>query len=251
MSLRKLSICVIDDEAPIRRALIDELNNSLQMEVVGEGESVEEAVAIICEKKPDAVFLDIKLRAGDAYQVMDILRREMDELPAIIINTGYSDFEYAQRILNQYKDCVVSLLQKPFWEDWRKKENDILDRIYDYYEKKVRPNSAINQRIIIKSAYKSYVFLPDDIMYIEVQDQGENKGKVFVETIDRQIYLNKKLSSVMDLLPRQFIRVSRFLIINLDHLDYYDHSDHCLYLKGLKRYFGVGSAYEKTVLNAI
>ena len=88
-------------------------------------------------------------------------------------------------------------------------------------------------------------------MYIEVQDHGENKGKVILVTIDRQIYLNKNLSSLLEILPRQFIRVSRFLIINLDHLDFYDHSDHCLYLKGLNRYFGVGSAYEKTVLNSI
>jgi len=57
------------------------------------------------------------------------------------------------------------------------------------------------------------------------------------------------LLEMKNMLPSQFLRVSRFLIINMDHFNYYDHSDHVLFLKGIKRNFGVGRAYEEELFN--
>jgi len=249
MNLRKLRVCVIDDEAPIRKELVDELNASAQMKVIGQAESVKEGVTLVIETQPDAIFLDIKLREGDAFQVMDILRREMPAVPPVIINTGYSDFEYAQRVFNQYKDCVITILQKPFWEDWNRKESEIVDQILSYHTHTASPGEG--QKVTIKSDYKTFVFDPLDIMYCEVNNESNSKGKVFIETVDRKLNINKSLSDLMKILPPTFLRVSRFLIVNMDHLDYYDHSDHVLYLKGLKRNFGVGSAYEQNIFRAL
>ena len=219
------------------------------MEVVGEGESVQEGAAIVLKTNPDAIFLDIKLREGDAFQVMDILRRKMSVVPAVIINTGYNDFEYAQRIFNQYRDCVITILQKPFWEDWNHKESEIVDQIHAF-----NTDVLSNQdpsKITIKSDYKTYVFEAKEIMYLEVSDAENQKGKVCIESIDRKLFISKSLAELQKILPSHFLRVSRFLIINLNHLDYFDHSDHVLYLKGLKRNFGVGSAYEQNIFKAL
>ena len=249
MKLNKLRVCVIDDEKTIRKELISALNESPRMQVVGEAESVLDAAENIIRIQPDAVFLDIKLRQGDAFQVMDILRKEMTHLPAVIINTGYSDFEYAQRIFNQYRDCVITILQKPFWEEWSEKEASIVDQIIIHQGNHSSVDAS--SRISIKSDYKTYVFEADEIMYMEVSDDDKTKGKVFLESIDKKVYFNKSLSELLKMLPEQFVRVSRFLIINMHYLDFYDHSDHVLYLKGLKRSFGVGSTYETNFLNAL
>lgn len=233
---------MVDDEEPIRKELIDALNKSLQMEVINEADSVSKAAEIILQDLPDAVFMDIKLRGGDAFQVMDILRKELKYLPAIIINTGYQEFEYAQRVFNQYRDSVITILQKPFWEDWKMKELEIVDLIHEHLGKENTQNQAGN--IIIKSDYKTYSLLPEEIIYIETNDDNKNSGKIVLESIDKRIYLNKSLNELIKILPSEFVRVSRFLIINFNYLDYFDHTDHVLYLKGFKRNFGVGQAYE-------
>lgn len=249
MSLIPIKLCVIDDEKPIRQALIKALNRSPELEVVGEAESVSQGVKIILQTKPDAIFLDIKLREGDAFQLINILNREMSNIPPIIINTGYRDFTLAQKLFNEFKSFVIAILEKPFWENWAEKEAEIIDLIYAF---KNRNHSTIPalQRIVIKSDYKSYILEHEEIMFFEVgSDSGI--GKLIMMTIDKEIPINKSLSEIQKTLPPSFMRVSRYLIINLNHLDYYDHSDHVLYLKGLKRNFGVGNSYEPNLLSVL
>lgn len=247
MTLNKLKVCVIDDEKPIRQVLVKTLNKSPKFEVVGEAESVYQGVQVIEEEKPDAVFLDIKLREGDAFQLINIMKRRMPSIPPIIINTGYREFDFAQKIFNQYKDCVISILEKPFWEDWDEKEKKIIDLIYAHQS--LEKLTASN-KIVIKSDYKSFIFEPKEIMFFEVNPSA-GPGKINMGTIDKEMLINKSLSDLQKILPAQFIRVSRFLIINFDHIDYYDHSDHVLFLKGLKRDFGVGNTYEQNIFNAL
>lgn len=245
MTLDKINVCIIDDEKGSREALKSVVESSLEMEFVGEAESVDEAVALILTLQPDAVFLDIKLREGDAFQVLNILRRKMDRLPAVILNTGYSDFELAQKAFNKFKEEVILILKKPFWEDWEKKEQNILNEIHNYYREETDFSSESGM-LKIKSKRNVVWVYRDDLLYLEVDDELKGNGKVKLQTKDYEYVITKSLNQLEDLLPDCFVRISRYCIVNIRHIRFYDSTDQVLFLNGIKdRNFGVGNAYKK------
>ena len=250
MEIRKYRVCVIDDEEEIRKILVRTLNESLEFEVIGEAEGVEDGIQIIQETKPDAVFLDIKLRGGDAFQLMNFLRRRMDLMPAVILNTGYNDFEYAQKALNNFKEEVVMILQKPFWEDWDKKESEILARIQNYYhtdEVVVSP-----ARISIKSNHITWLIQLGDLIYIEVPNEHKGRGKIMLQTTYKSFLINSSLQQIEKELPDSFLRINRFTIVNTHYLSHFDHSEQCLYLRNISdKLFSVGDAFRTDLLKIL
>jgi DNA-binding LytR/AlgR family response regulator len=247
MKYKKLKVCVIDDEPEVRSILCDTLKDSLEFKVVGEAESVEDGIEIIIETKPDAVFLDIKLRGGDAFQLLSNLKRNIDLVPAIILNTGYNDFEFAQKALNLYRDEVIMILQKPFWKDWSKKEDEIIERIREYYQ----PDeiSLTSAKISIKSNQVTWLILLKDLIFIEVPMQYKGRGKLCLETTYKSFIIYSSLHKIEKELPESFVRINRYTIINLLFISHYDHSDQCVYLINIKdRSFGVGDSYKTDLL---
>ena len=243
MNSDKLNVCVIDDEPMIRESLVETLNESTCMRVVGEADSVRSGIELILDKNPDAVFLDIKLREGDAFQLLNALLGKNIKLPPIILNTGYSDFEFAQRALNEYGDVVVNILQKPFWEHWNAKEDQILHAIQRYREKDVASTSFSASKIKIKSDYKTYLIHYDEIKFIEVPEELKGRGKLEIVTEQDSYVITHSLKEIVSSLPRDFVQISRFCIVNGDRISHFDHSDHVIFLKGMKRNFSVGRTY--------
>jgi len=69
------------------------------------------------------LFLDIKIKGGDAFQLLRTLKRKNVDIPPVIVNTGFAEFEYVQKAHNEFGDYVIMILKKPFWEDWAEKES--------------------------------------------------------------------------------------------------------------------------------
>jgi len=64
MKIEKLKIIIIDDEKDIRNVLVESINESEDMYVIKEADSVISGYETIVENNADAVFLDVKLK-GD------------------------------------------------------------------------------------------------------------------------------------------------------------------------------------------
>ena len=239
----KLKICVIDDEPSIRKALIEAINESYELEVVGEAGSVDEGAALILDKNPDAIFLDIKLMEGDAFQLINILKRRLTKVPPIILNTGYNEFEYFEKTINDHKDYVIRILQKPFWQDWSEKQDDIIDAIIAYQGSNNERPPLQSVRIKIKSDYQTWFIDPIDLIYIEVPESKKGAGKIELHTKSQTFSLSRSLSSMMKELPLFFIRINRYNIVNTNYISHYDHSDHSLFLDGIEKSFPVGNAF--------
>lgn len=239
MNLKKYKVCVIDDEPEIRKILKETLEDSLEFEVTGEADSVETGTTLILNKNPDAVFLDIKLRGGDAFQLMTYLRRNMELVPAIILNTGYNDFEYAQKALNEFRQEVIMILQKPFWKDWKNKETEIVDRIREYYHKdEVNFNQG---RITIKSNHTTWVIQLADLIFIEVPFEHKGRGKLMLQTTYKSFLIYHSLNRIEMELPESFLRINRYTIINTQFLSHFDHSEQTIHLRNMPdRFFSVG-----------
>ena len=110
--------------APIRAVIVDDsegLRNLVSMyieryfseriSIVGEGEDVEDSVAVIRRTRPQLLFLDIELRTGTGFEVLDIVANEREELIVILI-TKFD--QYAKKALLY---GVLEYIEKPIMAD--------------------------------------------------------------------------------------------------------------------------------------
>ena len=76
-SCQKLRIAVIDDHPMMRQGVIAVLQSSGTFDVVGEGQSADDAVAIAREREPDVMLLDLNMPGNG----LDAVRRIAEHHP--------------------------------------------------------------------------------------------------------------------------------------------------------------------------
>lgn len=103
----KLTAIVVDDEEFARKNLTMLLNEFCpEIEVVGEASKKSEAIAIIHEKNPDVVFLDIRMPSGaEGFELLDEIENKNF---LVVFVTAFKD--YAVRAFNA---SAVYYLLKP------------------------------------------------------------------------------------------------------------------------------------------
>lgn len=77
-----MKVFVVEDSAAVRERLIEMIREVEGIEVVGEADRFETAVAGIMNTRPDVVILDIRL-ADDAGSGIDVLNKVRKALPGI------------------------------------------------------------------------------------------------------------------------------------------------------------------------
>jgi two-component system response regulator MprA len=105
------SVLVVDDDAPVREALADALED--------EGYSVmlasngEEALAKISSARPDLILLDVMMPSMDGWHFLSARLRDPDviEVPVLLMSAHPSAVRAAQRI------GMVTAVAKPFQLD--------------------------------------------------------------------------------------------------------------------------------------
>jgi two-component system LytT family response regulator len=103
----KIRAVVIDDEPPARRRVRQLLNADPDVEVIAECGDGEAAVATICDKRPDLVFLDVQMPEMDGFEV--VKRVGVDRMPVTVFVTAYD--RYALRAFEAH---ALDYLLKPF-----------------------------------------------------------------------------------------------------------------------------------------
>ncbi|NJN64725.1 MAG: response regulator transcription factor [Acidobacteria bacterium] len=100
----KLRTLIVEDEPPARRRLARLLEETGQVELVGEADTVRDAVTKIKQTEPDVVFLDIQIPGGDGFDVLE----RLEEIPSVVFVTAYD--EYAVRA---FEADAVDYVVKP------------------------------------------------------------------------------------------------------------------------------------------
>lgn len=92
-------LVLVDDHAVLRSGLADLLRGRGGMQVLGDTGKVEDAVALVRDKQPDLVLLDLRLGHIDGLNVLRALRAEGMETPVVILTmcTGEEDLAGALR----------------------------------------------------------------------------------------------------------------------------------------------------------
>ena len=88
-----IKVFLLDDHELVRRGLRQLLAGEPDIEVVGEAGTAAQAVARVPALRPDVAVLDVRLPDGDGISVCREIRSTMDEPPACLMLTSFSDDE--------------------------------------------------------------------------------------------------------------------------------------------------------------
>jgi DNA-binding NarL/FixJ family response regulator len=94
-----LRVVLADDHAGFRRGLMEMLSTDGGIEVVGEAENGQEAVALVAEAVPDVVVLDLAMPVMGGKEATGLILRAVSPPPGIIILTMYDHTRLAHELL--------------------------------------------------------------------------------------------------------------------------------------------------------
>src|ERR1700692_3715019 len=104
-----ISAIIVDDEKPARDELAFLLKSFPDVSVIGQGKNGLEAIALIRDRNPDLVFLDVKMPGLDGFAVIQKLMERKVKLPHIVFSTAYD--QYA---VQAFEVNAVDYILKPF-----------------------------------------------------------------------------------------------------------------------------------------
>jgi two-component system LytT family response regulator len=222
----KIKTIIVDDEPLARRNLRLLLEKDPQIEIVDECGNGFEAVKAIKSLSPDLIFLDIQMPEIDGFDVLE--RVGAERIHAIIFVTAFD--QYA---LKAFEVHALDYLLKPF-DDARftsalalakvqieKREIDKLSkRLLALLEDRQSQRGLSKSqkpyltRLMIKLANRVILLKVDEVDWIEADG---NYAKLHV---GRKAHLLREkmqdLEAQLD--PKQFVRIHRSIIVNLERI---------------------------------
>lgn len=98
-----MNVFVVEDSSILRERLIRTLSGISGVEVCGFSDTAEEAIHLIEQSHPDAIILDIRLREGSGFQVLQKVKSP-GKSPLVIILTNFAYPQYRKRYLDAGAD---------------------------------------------------------------------------------------------------------------------------------------------------
>jgi two-component system LytT family response regulator len=209
MAIRTL---IVDDEPLARQRLRTLLAQESDVTVLGECSSSAEAVTAICSQTPDVVFLDIQMPETDGLELLAAVPAE--SRPFIIYVTSHREHTLAAFELG-----AVDYLLKPFKPArFRQAVARARTRLQERSEH-VRPAEATTppaylRRLIVRLNEHQLIVPTAEIDWME-----SASNYIVLHTRGESHVLRDTLGSLEERLsPAQFLRVSRFAIVNIDRI---------------------------------
>ena len=105
-----LRVAVIDDERLARQGIRHLLSPHPRLQIVGEADSKESALALIRQEKPDGIFLDVHMPGRSGLDILRELNAHHYPTPIFIIS-GQGDIPMAVQAI---KNGAFDFIEKPF-----------------------------------------------------------------------------------------------------------------------------------------
>lgn len=214
----KITVLVVDDEPLARRAIVRQLHNDPDIELLGECGDGASAVKAIRQHSPDLVFLDVQMPALTGIDVVAAIGAE--RMPAIVFVTAYE--QYA---VKAFEANAVDYLVKPFS---RERLATTLSRAKGRLAERANHAELSSTRILQaldalrqrdQFAERLPVRIDEHIVFVGVDDIVWIKASgnvVLLHLADRVHELRETMTSLASRLdPRHFARIHRSAIINV------------------------------------
>lgn len=194
---------IVEDNKLDQLTLLAKADTFPQLNCIGTCENAIDAIAIIKNKKPDIVFLDVDMPGMNG---MELLRIVKDDIPIPIFVTSH--MEYA---LESYDLMAFDFLLKPVKADRFKA---CIDRVFDYLDMKQKAIAYSvqfeNETITIKEGYDQVKINVKEIDHLESM-----KDYTKIVTVNKKHLTLMPLSSFMKQLPEsQFVQIHRSYAVN-------------------------------------
>jgi two-component system LytT family response regulator len=246
----KMSILVVDDEAPARQRLIDLLRREPSAGAIFEATDGLAAVAAIQQQRPDLVFLDVQMPELDGLGVLDQMTKTIgpDTIPLIVFVTAYD-----QHAIRAFEANALDYLLKPFSDErfeatMARVRSRLNERgLHEFSERLMRliaTESALPQRnmppidrLVVKSVGATRFIPVSEIDWIEAAGVYVtlHVNSASSPKAGREILYRSSLAELAERLdPARFIRVHRSTIVNLDsilQLEPISHGEYDILLK--------------------
>jgi two-component system response regulator YesN len=98
-SEKLIRVLVIEDEPIICKNIVKKINQAQRgFKVVGSQSNGYNALQVLDDLNPDVIFTDIRMPVIDGLEFIRKVRENNAKIPVVII-TGHTDFEYAQKAI--------------------------------------------------------------------------------------------------------------------------------------------------------
>ncbi|WP_299683256.1 LytTR family DNA-binding domain-containing protein [uncultured Tenacibaculum sp.] len=220
---------IVEDELYIRKGLISMITSlEKDIDIIGECESVQEAITVTKACKPDLIFLDINLKDGIAFDFLDQVK---DLNFQVIFITAYD--QYA---LQAIKNGAIDYILKPVDID---ELSEAIDRVKIVSEDRSNHLDIVKKQLIeskrehivlrLQEGYQIIRF--DSLMYCQ-----SDKGYTTFYTEDKKSYIaSKPIKEFENQLPDDlFVRTHQSYVVNLKFIDKYDKTGYAFLKSGAK-----------------
>ncbi|WP_421764376.1 LytR/AlgR family response regulator transcription factor [Ekhidna sp.] len=213
-----ISVALIDDEpfALIRIKKLLQIDDDIQ--IVGEASGVEDAIKLLKFKKPEIIFMDIKMPDGTGFDILS--RLDSSYKPYVIFVTAFDNYA-----LKAFEYNAIDYILKPF-------ENSRFFKVVEKAKEFItlKRSSKITKQIsaLINQDDKPY---QDEKCQIKIVEKGwdifidhqdimlvESNGNYCKLHISNKFYLYKKTMKELEseLNSSEFLRIHRSYIVNIN-----------------------------------
>ena len=215
---------IAEDEAASRQRLRSLLTRASDIRIVAECVTGTDAIETLERLRPSVLFLDIQMPEHDGFQVLRAIPAA--HLPVVVFVTAYD--RYALRAFEVH---AIDYLLKPF-------DDERFERTLDCVREHLRTRRTVatlqrrlhallnRERDNPGASNRSPARLPLNVdgglTFVPLPSLTHITAEgsyVRVHTVERTYLVREPLAGIERRLPRQFVRVHRSAIINLDAVD--------------------------------
>lgn len=215
-------VLIVDDEPLARERIRSLLRDEPDFELVAECADGNQAVTAFHQHAPDLVFLDIQMPGKDGFEVLRAL--DGQRLPMVIFVTAYD-----QHALKAFEVHALDYLLKPFKQARFKQtlqrarellgrrgggdDDDVSKRLLELLGRQAPAREHLT-RIVVRDGERVLFVKTDQIDYIE------SAGNYVVLHAGKDNHVVREtLTSLEERLePKQFLRISRSTLVNVDQI---------------------------------
>ena len=200
-----LRTLIVDDEAPARRLtrkLLAEFCDDVY--VCAEAANVDDAVATFNQFRPDLILLDIDLKGGSGFQVLE--RIDLAGSQVVFLTA------YEQHAIRALRAAATDYLVKPLDVD------HLESAIARTLSRRGANALHTGPRVVVPTGQHQRVLAQAEILYLE----ADRSYTTIYTTGGEQLVISRKLGVLEEgLTPHSFVRVHRSYIVNLGHVRHF------------------------------
>jgi two-component system LytT family response regulator len=214
-----MRILVVDDEAPARRKVLRLLREEAGVNVVGEAESGEAAVAAVKKHRPDLVFLDVQMPGMDGFAVIKALQASKISLSQVIFITAHDKFALRAFEVHAFDYLLKPVGEERFREALRRARiqheqsvNGVAARLENMLEQIEKEKSLPDRLLIQEDSSRSFFVPVKEIAWVEA-----DRNYLLLHCGKKTHTLRSTLDALQDTLDRKlFVRINRGTLVRLD-----------------------------------